>query len=156
MNKRSGFTLIELIICLIVVGLIMIFVVPKINETILNKKKDKMIEDAKLFVEKTKEYIEMNDNAIKESYGVFELKLIDPKKELLKSPFGEKYGRKYQTIQPYASYTLVGNDSNNNYKYGVCLTDGKYTLYIRDISELNSNNKYDKIKKYSFGDCEPF
>ena len=154
MKNNKGFTLIQLIISLIIMGLIVVFAVPKVNEYVLNKKKDKMIEDAKLFVEKTKKYIEMNDNAIKTFSGIFELQTVDAKKEIIKSPFGENYGRKYQTIHPYVSMVFVTIDYKDSYSYGVCLTDGKYTLDVKNIFELDSNKRYEKIRKYSFGDCD--
>lgn len=159
MNNRKGFTLIQLIVCLIIMGLIIVFVVPKVNEYVLNKKKDKMIEDAKLFVEKTKEYIQSGKGTYPSGrhYARYNLSEIDVNNELTNSPFKRLYDREYVLIDPYTSYITIQN-YNNDYKYGICLTDTKYTLNIdlnkkEDISILNTKEKYNKINKHEVGDC---
>lgn len=159
MKNNKGFTLIQLIVCLIIMGLIIVFVVPKINETILNKKKDKMIEDAKLFVEKTKEYIESGKGGYPSGENIvrYNLNLIDLKSEIVNSPFKGVYDREYVLSDPYTSYITIEN-SYNGYKYGMCLTDTNYTLNIvldqnEDISILDTKEKYEKINKHEVGDC---
>lgn len=159
MNNRKGFTLIQLIVCLIIIGLIIVFVVPKINESMLNKKKDIMIEDAKLLVKKTKEYIESGNGTYPSGmyYARYNLSDIDINNEIVNSPFNGLYDREYVLIEPYTSYVTI-KKYNNNYKYGICLTDTKYTLNIdlnkkEDISILNTKEKYKKITKHEVGDC---
>lgn len=159
MKNNKGFTLIQLIVCLIIMGLIIVFVVPKINETILNKKKDKMIEDAKLFVQLTKEYIEMGkgEYPIGENIVTYNLNLVDTKNEISDSPFEASYIREYVISTPYTSYITI-KQTKEGYKYGMCLTDDKYTLNIildrnEDVTILDTKEKYNKITKHEVGHC---
>lgn len=57
MKNKKGFTLIELIVIIVLLGVIMVFALPNITSTLERNKKDKMILDAQDMVEKYKNYV---------------------------------------------------------------------------------------------------
>lgn len=57
MKNKKGFTLIELIVIIVLLGVIMVFALPNITSTLERNKKDKMILDAQDMVEKYKNYM---------------------------------------------------------------------------------------------------
>jgi len=57
MKNKKGFTLIELVVIIVLLGVIMVFALPNITSTLERNKKDKMILDAQDMVEKYKNYV---------------------------------------------------------------------------------------------------
>lgn len=160
MNNEKGLTIFHVIFFVVIAGLSLYFIISTISNIVLKNKKDKMIEDAKLFVEKTKKYIESGKGSYPgKTYSVtYDLSQIDTNNEIIDSPFKSVYDRDYILSEPYTSYIRISN-INNDYKFDICLTDNKYTLNIisdsnEDISVLNSKEKYKKINKHVLGDCE--
>ncbi len=142
MNKK-GFTLIELILVIGIIGVILAFAIPNVTTTLEKNKKDQMIADAKDMAEKAKNYILINGCQDSDLY----LKKLDKNKEIKDSPYGGEYNRD-------TSYVRV--ECNNN-KYSIFLTstdDKGNSVTLSDnnnkdpieLSELNSNNKYNYIK----------
>lgn len=134
MNKK-GFTLVELIVILVIIGVIVTFSLPNITSTLERNKKDQMIIDAKDMVDKAKNYI------LKNSYNdgvVLKLKNIDIREEIKDSPFGNKYDRENSCVKR----SIV----DNQYKYKICLEDNKYKLMVDDVSDLLGSDKYTKIE----------
>lgn len=142
MNKK-GFTLIELILVIGIIGVILAFAIPNVTTTLEKNKKDQMIADAKDMAEKAKNYILIKGCPTDKLY----LNSLDTNKEIKDSPYGGEYNREQ-------SYVSVDCDNN---KYSIFLTSNNVTLFDSgdssvsnplpvELSKLNSDKKYDYIK----------
>lgn len=145
MNKK-GFTLIELILVIGIIGVILAFAIPNVTTTLEKNKKDQMISDAKDMVEKAKNYCLTKQCFTKDqNKETLELSDIDPKSEIKTSPFGKAYNRN--------SYISISSSTDDNgiktYTYSVYLTDEAMCIGKKErptnISEFNEKNKYDLV-----------
>lgn len=109
MKNNKGFTLVETIAVIIILGIVLSIAVPSITNVVKSTNKNRMISDAETFISEVKEYVESDTigNTPKDN----KYKLVDIKTKLSKSPYGEEYKKN--------SYVDITN-------YSVCLTDGEY------------------------------
>lgn len=112
MKNNKGFTLVETIAVIIILGVVLSIAVPSITNVVKSTNKNRMISDAETFISEVKEYVE--SDTIGNTSDTYTLKDIKGKTKLSKSPYGEEYEEN--------SYVKI--DDNNSYT--VCLTDGEY------------------------------
>ena len=109
MKNNKGFTLVETIAVIIILGVVLSIAVPSITNVVKSTNKNRMISDAETFVSEVKEYVE--SDTIGNTSNEYTLEDIKGKTKLSKSPYGEEYKKN--------SYVDITN-------YSVCLTDGEY------------------------------
>ncbi len=113
MKNNKGFTLVETIAVIIILGVVLSIAVPSITNVVKSTNKNRMISDAETFISEVKEYVE--SDTIGNTPSDNEYKLGNIKSKLSKSPYGKEYKAD--------SYVKI---DNNNNSYTVCLTDGEY------------------------------
>lgn len=109
MKNNKGFTLVETIAVIIILGVVLSIAVPSITNVVKSTNKNRMISDAETFISEVKEYVE--SDTIGNTPSDNKYKLVDIKTKLSKSPYGKEYKKN--------SYVDITN-------YSVCLTDGEY------------------------------
>lgn len=145
MNKKA-FTMTELIVIIIIIGVILIFALPNVTSTMERNKKDVMINDAKDFVEKVKSCLMVNECQYPTTTGnsgakSFKLSDVDAREEIKKSPFGNNYNRTSSVVK----VSLNNSSGIKTYKYEITLNDGKYKISGKTIDDLNSDSKYSYV-----------
>lgn len=112
MKNNKGFTLVETIAVIIILGVVLSIAVPSITNVVKSTNKNRMISDAETFISEVKEYVESDTigNTPKDN----KYKLVNIKSKLSKSPYGRNYNME-------SSFVIINNNS-----YTVCLTDDKY------------------------------
>ena len=110
-KNNKGFTLVETIAVIIILGVILSIAVPSITNVVKSTNKNRMISDAETFISEVKEYVESDTIGNTPSDNKYTLEDIKGKTKLSKSPYGEEYKKN--------SYVDITN-------YSVCLTDGEY------------------------------
>lgn len=113
MKNNKGFTLVETIAVIIILGVVLSIAVPSITNVVKSTNKNRMISDAETFISEVKEYVESDTIGNTPSDHKYELGNI--KSKLSKSPYGKEYKEDSYVIK------IVDNNS-----YTVCLTDGEY------------------------------
>lgn len=135
---KKGFTLIELILVIGIIGVILAFAIPNVTTTLEKNKKDQMIADAKDMAEKAKNCLLTKGYDVCHNQSLGEL---DKRNEIKDSPYGEKYDRE----NSYVDITKNGAENEHEYKYYITLTDGKMKISNIELNVLNRKEKYNKI-----------
>lgn len=135
---KKGFTLIELILVIGIIGVILVFAIPNVTTTLEKNKKDQMIADAKDMAEKAKNCLLTKGF---EACNGRTLDQLDTRNEIKDSPYGEKYDRE----NSYVDITKNGAENEHEYKYYITLTDGKMKISNIELNVLNGKEKYNKI-----------
>lgn len=128
MKNNKGFTLVETIAVIIILGIVLSIAVPSITNVVKSTNKNRMISDAETFISEVKEYVE--SDTIGNTSNEYTLEDIKDKTKLSKSP----YGGTYNTTKSHV-------DINN---YSVCLTDDEYKAATGKNGEI-------EVKE---GDCD--
>lgn len=110
MKNNKGFTLVETIAVIIILGVVLSIAVPSITNVVKSTNKNRMVSDAETFISEVKEYVE--SDTIGNTSSKLTLNDIKGKTKLSKSP----YGGTYDIAKSYVDIT----------NYSVCLTDGEY------------------------------
>ena len=110
-KNNKGFTLVETIAVIIILGVVLSIAVPSITNVVKSTNKNRMISDAETFISEVKEYVESDTIGNTPRDNKYTLEDIKGKTKLSKSPYGEEYKKN--------SYVDITN-------YSVCLTDGDY------------------------------
>ena len=131
MKNNKGFTLVETIAVIIILGVVLSIAVPSITNVVKSTNKNRMISDAETFISEVKEYVESDTIGNTPSDNKYKLKNI--KSKLSKSPYGKEYEEDSYVIK------IVDNNS-----YTVCLTDGEYKAATGENGEI-------EVKE---GDCD--
>ena len=147
MNKK-GFTLIELIVVVGIIGVILLFALPNITSTLERNKKDEMINDAKDAIEKAKNYLlthkECSDNLKNTGLVYVRLKTIYSSNDIKDSPFGSAYDTENSCVTIKIVYD---DDGSSSYVYRVNLITTDDWCLSAESSQLNGSDKYKLIKE---------
>lgn len=115
MKNNKGFTLVETIAVIIILGVVLSIAVPSITNVVKSTNKNRMISDAETFASKAKEMyesdtigIDINNKSLKEIT------------ELRKSPFGKEYCIKDSTVKCIPD---IPEKENKNVTCNVVLKD---------------------------------
>lgn len=122
MKNNKGFTLVETIAVIIILGVVLSIAVPSITNVVKSTNKNRMISDAETFISEVKEYVE--SDTIGNTPNDNKYKLVNIKSKLSKSPYGKEYKEN--------SYVQIVN----NNVYTVCLTDGEYKAATGENGEI--------------------
>lgn len=122
MKNNKGFTLVETIAVIIILGVVLSIAVPSITNVVKSTNKNRMISDAETFISEVKEYVE--SDTIGNTPSDNKYKLVDIKTKLSKSPYGGNYNME-------SSFVIINNNS-----YTVCLTDDKYEAATGENGEI--------------------
>lgn len=120
MKNNKGFTLVETIAVIIILGVVLSIAVPSITNVVKSTNKNRMISDAETFISEVKEYVESDTIGNTPSDNKYKLGSI--KTKLSESP----YGKTYNTTNSYVNIT----------NYSVCLTDGEYQAATEKNGEI--------------------
>lgn len=120
MKNNKGFTLVETIAVIIILGVVLSIAVPSITNVVKSTNKNRMISDAETFISEVKEYVESDTIGNTPSDNKYKLGSI--KTKLSESP----YGKTYNTTNSYVNIT----------NYSVCLTDDEYQAATEKNGEI--------------------
>ena len=112
MKNNKGFTLVETIAVIIILGVVLSIAVPSITNVVKSTNKNRMISDAETFISEVKEYVE--SDSIGNTPKDYKYKLVNIYSKLSMSRYGGNYNME-------SSFVIINNNS-----YTVCLTDDKY------------------------------
>ena len=153
MKKKNGFTLVELIVIIVIIGVIVLFALPNVISTIERQKKDAMITDAKDFKQKVDIYLTSTGGY--PLNGCVNVSMTKAGIEQVDTPFGEKYDKNNSIVR----VCLESSGSVSKYSYKIIIKSLKadgitrgYSLDdthgdLIDISVLNAKEKYKYIHK---------
>ena len=136
--KKNGFTLVELLAMLVVLGIIMVIAIPNISGMLANQKLDALKNDANSMVESAKMKVNKDRLMVKPSEGEcigLSLNYLDDTDSIAKGPNGGNYD-KFDSIVIYTR-------KNNKYLYYVRLVEeynGKRTGIHLSVSGYFFNN----------------
>ncbi len=130
MTSKKGFTLVELIVIIVIIGVILVFTLPNITSVLERNKKEQMIADAKDMVDKAKnKMIKTADYPTGSDCKSFKLSDIDEREEIKTSPYGNSYNRNSSNVEICLK--------SNQYEYTITLKDGSHKIVNVELGQLS-------------------
>lgn len=131
MKNKKAFTMIELIIVIIIIGVILVFAIPNIVATMERNKKDAIAVSAKDFIEKTRNCIIEGKRlsatltcGYPTTSATYYLKDIDVNNQIQRSAAGDEYDRDHSTV------TVTKNGDVYEYQAVLKLKDNSATCTL--------------------------
>ncbi len=122
MSRNKGFTLVELLAMLVVLGIIIAIAIPNINNILKNQRKNQFIADATSMVETAKiKAAKNNDKPTNGKCIIYSLDYLNDNDNINEGPNGGEYDQ-------YESYVIYKRE-NSSYKY-----------YVKLVEKISSNN----------------
>ena len=132
--KKNGFTLVEVLAMITVIGIIMVVSIPNISGILKNQKLDYMKGDAISMVEAAKTKVSKERGLVKPRNGeciILTLNYLDDNDEIKNGPNGGKYDQ-FDSVVVYTRQDTT--DSNN-------VTTKKYKYYVRLVEVISEDNR---------------
>jgi len=135
-GKRKGFTLIEMVVVTIVLGLVITIAVVAVSDYIKKSRKDTYISNAHEYISIASTMLAKQEFVVRDSNTTYYIHInnLDTEKELNESPYGE-------WEDAYVVVTIDGGTNNFNY-YWTSVDSKGYRVDLVNESDLDSNDVY--------------
>ena len=158
MKNKKGFTLIELIAVVVILGIIMLIAVPNILSTLEKNKKETFLKDAQVLAGAA-EYKISSDTSVPEpdTYNIIIFRLADlPTAALSESPYGTNYSQTKSFVAVVKNRTDAGTTFQRKfYVHLLACTDDDCTvdsdenrgINLSVIDDLNTSSRFALVEQ---------